>query len=96
MAVAHIVWIKFGENVSQAQIEKHMAALATLKERVPGISELTLGENFTDRAEGFTHGLIVELADKAALDVYATHPDHVAVAGALREDARLLVMDYEF
>ena len=37
---------------------------------MPGITELTIGENFTDRAKGYTHGLIVTLTGRAALDAY--------------------------
>ena len=96
MAVAHIVWMKFKDNVSRAKLDEHLAALASLKDRVPGISELTLGENFTDRADGCTHGLVAVFEDKAALEVYTTHPRHIEIAKRLREDAHLLVMDYEF
>jgi len=95
MAVTHIVWIKFRDGVSQTRIDNHIGALKSLKQSVPGIRELTIGENFTDRAEGYGHGLVVILDDKAALEAYATHPKHVAVATALREDARILALDYE-
>ena len=96
MPVAHMVWIKFAEDVPQDRIEAHLDALKSLSKSVPGILELTLGENFTDRAQGYTHGLLVVLADKPGLKVYAEHPEHVAVASALREDASLMALDYEF
>jgi hypothetical protein len=95
MAVTHIVWIKFRDGVAQASIDKHVAALTSLEHSVPGIVQLTIGENFTERAEGYTHGLVVILDDKAALTTYATHPRHVEVATALREDADILALDYE-
>jgi hypothetical protein len=95
MSVVHIVWIKFDPGVGAERIEEHIAALKTLQDTVPGISRSSVGTNFTDRAEGYTHGVVVELRDKAALEVYATHPGHVAVAGPLKDDAHLLVMDYE-
>lgn len=95
VSVFHIVWIKFNPDVEAERIAQHVAALKTLQDSVPGISSLSVGENFTDRAEGYTHGVIAELEDKAALQVYATHPGHVAVAGPLKDDAHLLVMDYE-
>ncbi len=95
MAVQHIVWLKFNDGVEHERIEAHLAALRSLKNSIPGIVDLTLGENFTDRAAGCTHGLIVTLEDKAALDVYAKHERHAEVASALRQDARLLVLDYE-
>ena len=95
MAVCHMVWIKFGAGVSDERIDEHLTALRSLSDRVPGILELSCGANFTDRAQGYTHGLLVKLVDRDALGVYATHPDHVSVAGALRADAELLALDYE-
>ena len=96
MSVAHMVWIKFNSSVSQETIDEHIQRLSSLKETVPGILELTLGENFTDRANGCTHGVLVVVEDKEALAAYAAHPDHVAVASALLEDATLMALDYEY
>ena len=56
---------------------------------------MSFGKNFTDRANGFTHGLLVTLKDKAALEAYGPHPEHVAVAKPLKEDADLMAMDFE-
>jgi hypothetical protein len=51
---------------------------------------------FTDRARGFTHGIIVTAPDRALLSEYLKHPAHVPVAEALKSDlADLLVMDIE-
>ncbi len=96
MAVQHIVWIKFNADVSNDRIDEHLAGLRSLEGEVPGITALMLGENFTDRAQGYTHGLIVTLTDREALATYATHPYHVKVAEALREDSSLLALDFEF
>jgi hypothetical protein len=96
MAVNHVVWIKFKAPVPPARVSEHLDALHGLTERVPGIVELSLGANITDRANGFTHGLVVTLQDRAALDRYSAHPVHVEVAAALRRDAELLALDYEF
>lgn len=96
MPVQHMVWIKFHETVTDARKQEHLEGLASLAEKIPGIEHLSVGENFTDRAQGFTHGLIVTLESKSALEIYAPHPEHVAVAGPLREDAILMAMDYEF
>ncbi|WP_432798283.1 Dabb family protein [Poriferisphaera sp. WC338] len=96
MAVQHMVWIKFNANTPQTRIDHHLAALGALRTKVPGITHLSVGQNFTDRANGFTHGLLVTLESKSALETYATHPEHVPVATALKEDATLMAMDYEF
>lgn len=96
MAVNHIVWIKFKQQINADRINTHLENLRALKDNVPGILDLSLGENFTDRANGFTHCLTITLADKSALQRYATHPNHVIVASPLAEDAEYLVLDYEF
>lgn len=96
MAVNHMVWLRFKSDVSAERVAQHLAALRSLLQRVPGIRDLTLGANFTDRANGYTHALSVLMENKAALTAYATHPAHVEVATALRRDADILALDYEY
>ena len=95
MAVQHMVWIKFNDTVKPDRQREHLAGLRSLKDRVPGIQALALGENFTNRARGFTHGLLVTLPDRQALQTYLDHPEHLAVAKPLKQDADLMVMDIE-
>ncbi len=95
MAVNHMVWIKIRAGTPPERVATHLAGLRSLLTRVPGVRELTVGENFTDRANGYTHGLSVMLADRAALQAYLVHPAHVEVATALRQDAEILALDYE-
>jgi len=91
-----MVWMKFRPGVSDAQIQQHLKALAGLAGTVPGIASLRLGKNFTDRSGGYTHGMIVTFASRKELDAYLPHPQHQAVAGPLKRDADLLVMDFEW
>ena len=76
--------------------DKHLSDLQNLKQKIPEIIDFSLGENFTDRAQDFTHGISVILSDKEALQNYAIHPDHVDVAKALINDAEVMALDYEF
>lgn len=96
MAVEHIVWIKFNEGVSEERANEHIANLLTLKDRVPGVTRVTAGKNFTERSKGFTHALVVTLEDKAALDAYLPHPEHVAVAAPMKAEAELMAIDFEY
>jgi hypothetical protein len=96
MAVNHMVWMKFKPGVSAATIASILDGLKALEKQVPGIVSLTLGSNFTDRAQGYTHGMMVILKDKEALPAYQAHPAHAAAGGRLREHADILAMDYEF
>jgi hypothetical protein len=93
--IEHMVWMKFKPEVAPDRIEQHLANLRALAGRIPGVLAIKTGTNFTNRSGGYTHGLLVTLADKAALDVYLPHPEHVAAATPLKQDADLLAMDIE-
>ena len=96
MAVEHMVWIRFKDSVTADRARQHMEALMSLMEYVPAIQSIRAGANFTDRAKGFTHGLIVTVATRQDLPRYLDHPKHVEVATALRQDAaELAAMDIE-
>lgn len=96
MTAMHIAWLKFKDGVCHECIEHHMAACRALVGRVPAVMNLECGANYTDRAGGFTHGIIVTLPNRDALPLYLNHPEHVPVADALVADlADLHVMDLE-
>jgi hypothetical protein len=95
MPVEHMVWMKFKPGVDAARIKHHLDNLTALPEHVPAISALRLGQNFTDRANGYTHGFIVTVETREDLPRYLQHPHHVTVATPLKADADLLAMDIE-
>ncbi|MEX0744641.1 MAG: Dabb family protein [Phycisphaeraceae bacterium] len=96
MPVEHMVWINFKPGVTAERKQQHLDGLRSLKGKVPGIRRLAVGENFTDRSGGFTHGLLVTLDSREALATYADHPEHVKVAGPLKADAELRALDFEY
>ncbi len=95
--VMHIVLFKWKPEARQEEIERVMEALRELPEKIPGIQELTCGENFCERAQGFQHGLVVRFTDRAALDAYGPHPAHQEVVQSLILPLResVLALDYE-
>jgi len=96
VAVNHVVWIKFAAGVPADRVREHLEALRSLKQEIPEILNLSLGVNFTERAQGCTHGLVVEVRDREALTAYLVHPRHVEVAKSLRSDGEVWALDYEF
>jgi len=95
MAVYHMVWMKFHDGVDDEAVTRHMDNLAAMAEHIEVIRSVHVGENFTDRARGFTHGLIVEVDTREDLPTYLQHPHHVEIATPLKEDAELMAMDIE-
>ena len=95
--VEHLVLFKVKAGVSEDAVQAMQTALRGLQEAIPGILEITVGANFSERSQGFTHGLLVRFQDRAALDIYIPHPAHEDTRNnyilPIVED--VLVVDYE-
>lgn len=95
--VEHIVLIRWTEQASQAAIDSAVEELRGLKGKIAGIVELSCGANFSERAKGFTHGMVVRFTDRAALEAYGPHPEHQRVVqnvlGPIRAD--ILIFDFQ-
>jgi hypothetical protein len=74
--IEHIVLMQWKPDATPGQIEQVMTGLRGMRGQIPGILDLTCGENFSDRAQGYTHALVVRFTDRAALDAYGPHPVH--------------------
>jgi hypothetical protein len=96
--VEHIVLFRWSEDASQEAIDSVVAELRGLKSKIAGVVDLSCGANFSDRAKGYTHGLVVRFMDRAALEAYGPHPEHQRVVqnfiNPIRAD--ILALDYEF
>jgi hypothetical protein len=96
--VEHIVLFRWTDEASQEAIDTAVAELRKLKGKIPGIVDLSCGANFSDRAKGYTHGLVVRFTDQSALEAYGPHPEHQRVVqnfiNPIRAD--ILALDYEF
>lgn len=95
--VEHIVLFKFKADASTEAVRHIQERLASLKSQIPGIVDLTVGENFCERNQGFTHGIVVRFDNRASLEAYLPHPSHQAVVQEtirpILED--LISVDYE-
>ena len=95
--IEHIVLLRWTEKATQEAIDRAMAELRSLNEKIPGIVDLSSGANFSERSKGFTHGLVVRFKDRAALEAYLPHPEHQRVVqtfiNPIRGDA--IIVDFE-
>lgn len=95
--IEHIVLFKWQSTAAPESVTAAMNSLAAMPGQIPMIIALSCGENFCDRAQGFTHGLVVRFADRAALDQYQVHPVHQAIVQNQIKPivSDVLAMDYE-
>lgn len=95
--VEHMVLFRTTPEATEAQKQQMVDALRALKEQVPGIVDLTVGRNFSDRNQGYDIGLVVRFQDRAALEVYLPHPAHRGCVDRFVAPikADVIVVDYE-
>jgi hypothetical protein len=77
--IEHIVLLRWKPETTAAQIAAGLTGLRGLKDSIPGIVALDCGADFSGRAQGYTHALVVRFTDRAALDAYGPHPAHATL-----------------
>ena len=95
--VEHIVLFKWKPEATPEAITQAVEGLRGLKDKISGIVDLSCGENFSDRSQGFTHGLVVRFTDRAALEAYGPSEahQHVVQNYIMPIRADVLAVDYE-
>jgi len=93
--LTHIVSFKYRADVTDAQRHNHRMHLKDLA-TVPGVLDLRVGADVVRSARSYDTGLLVVFANRAALDAYTAHPQHVPVAqfGASLCD-HIVAVDFE-
>lgn len=96
--IEHIVLFRWTEQASEEAKHKVMTELRGLRSKIPGIVDLSCGTDFSDRAKGYTHGLVVRFTNRTALQGYGPHPEHQRVVQTFINPIRadVLALDYEF
>jgi hypothetical protein len=94
--IDHLVFLAANEEASPEDIEDLIASIRNLKETVPGVVDLSAGENFSPRSGGYTHGIFVRFETREDLQGYMQHPEHQAVVEKLDRLTTRIVIDYEY
>ena len=79
--IRHIVLMKCKPEATKEQIEQVFAAIAALKDFIPGILAFEAGENNSPEGinRGYTHAFTMDFVDEQARDTYLPHPEHEKV-----------------
>ena len=78
--LTHIVVWKYRTNTEQSVREEHVRLLSSLATIIPEAQSLSVGFDTLHLARSYDTGLVATFADRAALDAYTVHPEHVKVA----------------
>ena len=95
--IEHVVLFKVTPGATEEQQQRVVEELKTLKGKIPGIIDLSVGRNFSSRSQGFEIGLVVRFRDREALEAYLPHPAHRACVDTYINPIRadVIVVDYE-
>lgn len=83
--LTHIAIFKWREGTSKERIQKVLEEVRALQKKIPGVTHILTGENFSLHGKHFTHGVVVLAENQEAIDAYRNHPDHQQVAKEIEE-----------
>ena len=78
--LTHIVVWKYRAEIEQPIREEHVAQLRRLASTIKEVESLSVGFDTLRLPRSYDTGLVAAFRDRAALDVYTVHPEHVKVA----------------
>jgi hypothetical protein len=79
--LTHIVIWKYNADVEPEVREEHVRMLRALANIIKEVESLTVGFDVVKLPRSFDSGLVAVFRDRAALDAYTIHPEHIKVAG---------------
>ena len=77
--IKHIVLFRFFREATPSQIEAAAQALRALPREIPQLQALSFGLNLALSADAYSHVVIADLDDMAAVKAYQDHPAHQRV-----------------
>ena len=78
--LTHIVIWKYNSDVEQEVREEHVRMLRALASMIDEVESLVVGFDVVKLPRSFDSGLVAVFRDRAALDAYTVHPEHIKVA----------------
>lgn len=78
--LTHIVIWKYRADVEQAVRDEHVARLRRLPSVIPEVLSFNVGFDVIKLPRSFDTGLVATFRDRAALEAYTIHPEHILVA----------------
>ena len=78
--LTHIVVWKYRTDVELFAREEHVKLLRNLAGIIPEVKSLSVGFDCLHLPRSYDTGLVATFPDRAALDAYTVHPEHIKVA----------------
>jgi hypothetical protein len=93
----HVVFMKFKEGITDAEISALLEGLSALPAKIPEIKGFQFGRDIIHSERSYDFALVSDFDNLEAMKRYQVHPDHVPVVGMVRSiSASILAVDFEY
>jgi hypothetical protein len=94
--LTHIVIWKYRSDIEPEVREEHVRLLRALGSLIEEVDSLEVGFDTLHLPRSFDTGLVVKFRDRAGLDAYTVHSEHIKVAELGRSiSAQVASVDFE-
>jgi hypothetical protein len=96
--IDHLVLFTLKEDTSREDEEDVLSTFREIKGEIPNFVDFSIGKNFSERSQGYTHGLFARFQTRDDLQAYLKHPEHLSAVEKLDafQEGERVVVDYEF
>jgi hypothetical protein len=91
----HIFGFRWKEHATDAEKERAARDIRAFQGQIPGLIEVSVGENLSPRGQGYTFAGLMKFSDRGSCDAYATHPAHIALLDWLGPLIDPVELDFE-
>jgi Stress responsive A/B Barrel Domain len=78
--LTHIVIWKYRADADEEARREHLALLRSLPGAIPEMQSFAVGSDVLKLPRSYDTGLVAVFKDRASLEAYTVHPQHVAAA----------------
>src|SRR5829696_6254113 len=92
--VDHLVLFAVKDDASAEEVEDLLSSIRNLRSSIMNVMDLSVGEDFSGRGRGYTHGLFVRFRTADDLRAYLEHQAVIEKLDATTTGR--LVVDYDY
>ena len=94
--LTHLVIWKYRADVEPEVREEHVTMLRSLATKIPEVESLQVGFDLLGLPRSYDTGLVALFQDRAGLEAYTVHPEHIKAAEFGRTiSAHVASVDFE-
>jgi len=94
--LTHLVIWKYRPDIEPEVREEHVTMLRNLATRIPELESLQVGFDVLGLPRSYDTGLVAVFQDRAGLEAYTVHPEHIKAAEFGRTiSAHVASVDFE-